>query len=144
MAAIIRIDEKFYVLASSALADERTRVLKYGDTFGVFNRYGDIECVAQGQLGLFHVETRHLNRLTIRLAGQIPLLLRSTVRDDNAFLSVDLTNVDISEDSRIAIPRGTLRVSVEIFIGGCLLRTVSVDQLWFNAKGSFSLVRIRS
>ena len=110
MAAIIRIDEKFYVLASSALADERTRVLKYGDTFGVFNRYGDIECVAQGQLGLFHVETRHLNRLTIRLAGQIPLLLRSTVRDDNAFLSVDLTNVDISEDSRIAIPRGTLHV----------------------------------
>jgi glycogen debranching enzyme len=107
---IIRINEKFYVLASSALADDRTRVLKHGDTFGVFNRYGDVECVAQGQLGLFHVETRHLNRLTLRLDEQTPLLLSSTVRDDNAFLSVDLTNVDISEEKRIIIPRGTLHV----------------------------------
>jgi glycogen debranching enzyme len=110
LADIIRINEKFYVLASSALADDRTRVLKHGDTFGVFNRYGDVECVAQGQLGLFHVETRHLDRLTIRLDGQTPLLLSSSVRDDNAFLSVDLTNVDIAEDKRIIIPRGTLHV----------------------------------
>jgi len=110
LADIIRINEKFYVLASSALADDRTRVLKHGDTFGVFNRYGDVECVAQGQLGLFHVETRHLDRLTIRLEGQTPLLLSSSVRDDNAFLSVDLTNVDIAEDKRIIIPRGTLHV----------------------------------
>jgi hypothetical protein len=34
---IIRFQDKFYVLASSSLADNRTRVLKYGETFGVFN-----------------------------------------------------------------------------------------------------------
>ena len=33
----IRFQDKFYVLASSSLADNRTRVLKYGETFGVFN-----------------------------------------------------------------------------------------------------------
>jgi glycogen debranching enzyme len=110
LADVIRIKEKYYVLASSALADDRTRVLKYGDTFGVFNRYGDVETVGQGQLGLFYVETRHLDRLTVRLEGQTPLLLSSTVRDDNAFLAVDLTNVDIARENRIAIPRGTLHV----------------------------------
>jgi len=107
---IIRIKGKYYVLASSALADDRTRVLKHGDTFAVFNRDGDIEAGGRMQLGLFHTETRHLNRMTIRLDGQAPLLLSSTVRDDNAFLSVDLTNVDIEGENQDGIPRGTLHV----------------------------------
>ena len=37
MGDIIRFQDKFYVLASSSLADNRTRVLKYGETFEVFN-----------------------------------------------------------------------------------------------------------
>lgn len=110
MSEIIRVEEKYYVLASSALADDRTRVLKYGDTFAVFNRYGDIEPVGQGQLGLFYGETRHLDRMTFRLNGENPLLLTSTVRDDNAFLSVDLTNAGINRERRSAIPHGTLHI----------------------------------
>ena len=82
--------------------------LKFADTFAVFNRNGDIEVVGQGQLGLFHVETRHLSRMTIRLNGQNPLLLSSNIRDDNSFLSVDLTNLDQSPDSVVGIPRGTV------------------------------------
>jgi glycogen debranching enzyme len=105
---IIRFQDKFYVLASSPLADDRTRVLKYGETFGVFNRYGDIEMVGQGQLGIFYVETRHLSRMTLRFDRQTPLLLASTVRDDNAFLSVDLTNFATGTQSDI--PRGTVHL----------------------------------
>jgi glycogen debranching enzyme len=105
---IIRFQDKFYVLASSPLADDRTRVLKYGETFGVFNRYGDIETVGQGQLGIFYVETRHLSRMTLRFDGQTPLLLASTVRDDNAFLSVDLTN--FGTGTQPDIPRGTVHL----------------------------------
>ena len=116
MGDIIRIKGKYYVLASSALADDRTRVLKYGDTFGVFNRDGDIEAAGRMQLGLFHTETRHLDRMTVRLDGQTPLLLSSTVRDDNAFLSVDLTNVDIAREKDDSIPRGTLHVYRSIFL----------------------------
>jgi glycogen debranching enzyme len=108
---IIRVKDKYYVLASSALADDRTRVLKYGDTFGVFNRYGDIETVGDGQLGLFHAETRHLSRLTLRLHGKAPLLLSSTIQDDNAFLSVDLTNFDsTAANGRVTIPRGIVHI----------------------------------
>jgi glycogen debranching enzyme len=108
---IIRVKDKYYVLASSALADDRTRVLKYGDTFGVFNRYGDIETVGDGQLGLFYAETRHLSRMTFRLHGKAPLLLSSTIQDDNAFLSVDLTNLDsTAANGHVSISRGIVHI----------------------------------
>jgi glycogen debranching enzyme len=64
---IIRVADEYYVRASSALADNRTRVLKYGDTFAVFNRYGDIEALGPSQFWLFHSESRHLSRFTLQL-----------------------------------------------------------------------------
>lgn len=132
MTDIIRVKDKFYVLASSALADDRTRVLKYGDTFGVFNRYGDIEAAGNTRLGLFHAETRHLSRMTFRLNGKTPLLLSSTIRDDNAFLSVDLTNLDISNSSGIAsIPRGTVHAYRSKF----LTEGICYEQLRFTNYG---------
>jgi hypothetical protein len=84
----------YYIRKSSALVDDRTRVLKSGDTFAVLNRYGDIEDLGFSQFGLFHAESRHLSRFTMRLHQQQPLVLGSAVREDNAFLSVDVTNVD--------------------------------------------------
>ena len=110
MTDIVRVEDEYYVRASSALADDRTRVLKYGDTFAVFNRYGDIEPLGTSRFGLFHAETRHLSRFTVRLNQKQPLLLSSTVRDDNAFLSVDLTNVDTSMNGGGDLPRGTVHL----------------------------------
>jgi glycogen debranching enzyme len=107
---IVRVEDEYYVRASSALADDRTRVLKYGDTFAVFNRYGDIEPLGTSRFGLFHAETRHLSRFTVRLNQKQPLLLSSTVREDNAFLSVDLTNVDTILDGDVELPRGTVHL----------------------------------
>ena len=73
MTDIVRVEDEYYVRASSALADDRTRVLKYGDTFAVFNRYGDIEPLGLSRFGLFHAETRHLSRFTVRLNQKQPL-----------------------------------------------------------------------
>ena len=106
MTDIVRLEDEYYVRASSALADDRTRVLKYGDTFAVFNRYGDIEPLGTSRFGLFHAETRHLSQLTLRLNQKQPLLLSSTIREDNAFLSVDLTNVDTNLNGDGELPRG--------------------------------------
>jgi glycogen debranching enzyme len=105
---IIRVADEYYVRASSALADDRTRVLKHGDTFAVFNRYGDIEALGPLQFGLFHAESRHLSLFALKLDHQQPLLLSSTIREDNAFLSVDLTNVDRAPDATESLSRGTL------------------------------------
>jgi glycogen debranching enzyme len=107
---IVRVADEYYVRASSALADDRTRVLKYGDTFGVFNRYGDIEAFVPSQFGLFHAESRHISRFAMRLNKQQPLLLSSTIREDNAFLSVDLTNVDSPLNGAEGLPRGTVHI----------------------------------
>ena len=85
-------------------------MLKHGDTFAVFDRYGDIRPVGLGEEGLFHDGTRFLNRLTLRLNRRQPLLLSSTVREDNALLTVDLTNADVSHEGRLALPRDTLHL----------------------------------
>src|SRR2546426_7513848 len=39
---IIRLQDQFYILATSSRIDDRTRVLKHGDTFAVFDRFGDM------------------------------------------------------------------------------------------------------
>ena len=111
MTDIVRVKDEYYVRASSALADDRTRVLKYGDTFAVFNRYGDIETFGPSQFGLFHAESRHLSPFTMRVNQQQPLLLSSTIHQDNAFLSVDLTNLDSPSNSDDdTLPRGTVHI----------------------------------
>ena len=110
MTDIVRVEDEYYVRASSALADDRTRVLKYGDTFAVFNRYGDIEAFGPSQFGLFHAEARHLSRFALRVNQQQPQLLSSTIREDNSFLSVDLTNLDSPTKNDDTLPRGTVHI----------------------------------
>ena len=92
---VIEVENQFYIRARSSFADSRTLVLLHGDTFAVFDRYGDIQIVGSGQQGIFHHETRYLSRLWLRISGLRPLLLSSTVREDNILLGVDLTNPDI-------------------------------------------------
>ena len=145
MSDIVRVEDEYYVRASSALADDRTRVLKYGDTFAVFNRYGDIEALGTSRFGLFHAETRHLSRFTLRLNQKQPLLLSSTIRDDNAFLSVDVTNVDTSLNGDAELSRGMVHLFRLQFLRGATcyqnfrllnygLQTVKVSlQLQFDA-----------
>ncbi|MGA2428429.1 MAG: amylo-alpha-1,6-glucosidase [Candidatus Acidiferrum sp.] len=117
MTDIVRVADEYYVRASSALVDDRTRVLKCGDTFAVLNRYGDIEDLGFSQFGLFHAESRHLSRFSLRLNQQQPLLLGSTVREDNAFLTVDVTNVDTALNTDDSLPRGTVHIFRSQFLG---------------------------
>jgi glycogen debranching enzyme len=107
---VLAVDNEYYVRATSGLADHRTRVLKYGDTFGVFNRYGDIEALGSLQFGLFHSESRHLSRMALRVNHQQPELLASTVRQDNALLAVDLTNLDEASGQQGCARRGMVHI----------------------------------
>ena len=107
---VIRIRDEFYIRSSSHRIDVRTRVLKQADTFAVFDRFGDIEPFGTGELGVYYQDTRFLCRLTLRLGKDRPLLLSSTIRDDNAVLAVDATNADVWRNGEIIIPQGTLHV----------------------------------
>jgi glycogen debranching enzyme len=107
---VIRIRDEFYIRSSSARVDLRTRVLKQGNIFAVFDRFGDVETFGSGELGLYYQDTRFLSRLTLKLGKDRPLLLSSTVREDNAVMAVDATNPDVWRDSEIVVPRGTIHV----------------------------------
>src|SRR5262249_11579714 len=114
----------FYILAPSPTADEQTRVLKDGDTFAVFDHYGDVKPSGMGEEGLYHEGTRYLSCFLLGLGKDRPLFLSSTVKDANDLLAVDLTNPDLARDGRVAVPRGTLHLSREKFLwdGACYER----------------------
>jgi hypothetical protein len=46
---VIRVEDQYYMLVTSPLADDRTRVLKHGETFAVFDRYGNIQALGLGE-----------------------------------------------------------------------------------------------
>jgi len=92
---VIQIQDQFYILATASRAGERTAVLQHGDTFAVFDLYGDIGIYGAGEQGLYHEGTRHLSRFRLRLNGLRPLLLSARVKDDNELFGADLTNPDM-------------------------------------------------
>ena len=108
--------QQYYIATKSAPPDDRTRVLKYGHIFGVFDRYGDIEPGGMGEEGIFFQGTRFLSELALFIGRSRPLLLSSTVREDNSLFTTDLTNLDISHNGHLAISRGTLLVTRSKFL----------------------------
>jgi glycogen debranching enzyme len=106
--------EDYYILATSAREDERTSVIKQGDSFGVFDRAGMIRQAGMGELGLYHHDTRYLSKFEIALERRRPLLLNSTVLRDN-LLNVDLANPDLP-DRADPLPRDSVHMFVQSFL----------------------------
>ena len=113
------VAEPFYIASRGPSARPR-RTLKYADTFAVFDSHGDMGASAGGPDGLFDHDTRYLSRLELLINGMQPLVLGSSVRDDNLTLTVDLTNPDVFQDGRIVLARDTIHI-------------VRTTYLWNNA-----------
>ncbi len=112
----VALEDQYPILSTSARGGEPTRVLKDGETFAVFDPYGDISSAGPGQHGIYHLGVRHLSKLELRIGRQRPLLLSSTVREDNDVLSIDLTNPDVLfEDGRL-FPRDIIHAFRMIFL----------------------------
>lgn len=121
---IIQVQDRYYILAGSALADDRTLVLKHGDAFAVFDRYGDILPLGLGRYGLFYEDTRHLDRLELRFGALRPLFLSSTITADDLALTADLTNPDLVDVDGRALRRDYVHVLRATFLhdGACHCR----------------------
>lgn len=89
---------QFFIPAAASLQERRPRTLKHGDTFAVFDYNGDALSGPGSPEGLYHRDTRYLSHLYLTINGQRPMLLSSTLRDDNATLTCDLTNPDLFDD----------------------------------------------
>ena len=111
----------YYIRATYSILERRPRTLKHGDTFGVFDHYGDVASGAGSPEGLFHKDTRYVSDLRVLLNGHRPLLLSSTVQDNNAILKADLANPDLFLDGRLELPRDVIHVVRSKFLwdGAC-------------------------
>lgn len=106
----IQLADQWYVAATSSRTDDRTRVLKHGKTFAVFDRFGDIHRIGSGEQGVYHDGTRFLSRLELRVNGRRPMLLNSSIRLDNTLLTVDLTTPDLGPVERPVVRKGTVHL----------------------------------
>jgi glycogen debranching enzyme len=85
----------FSIAAVTSLQERRPRTLKHGDCFAVFDPAGDAVAGTNSPEGFYVRDTRHLSTFLLTIEGKRPLLLTSTLRDDNATLTFDLTNPDL-------------------------------------------------
>src|SRR5579862_2313089 len=116
MDEIIQVENQYYIVASSARLNDRVRVLKHGESFGVFDPKGDILPIGHGEQGLYQEGTRYLSRLELRLQDRQPFLLSSTVEDEIPVLSVNLTNPDIAVNGNVTLRRNALHVARHSFL----------------------------
>jgi glycogen debranching enzyme len=123
--------QDYSILATASRPDERTRVVKDGETFGVFDHSGMIRHTSGSELGLYHEGTRFLSNFELALERRHPLLLGSTVRRDNV-LVVDLANPDLPDGSSGPLVRDT----VHMFVSGLLW-----DRAWYGRVRLQSYVR---
>jgi glycogen debranching enzyme len=105
----------FYISSSIAMRHAR-RVLKAGDSLAILDEFGNIEASTAAE-GFFFEDTRYLSRLSLAINGQAPLLLSSTVTEDNAKLEIDLTNPDLLERGHMVLPRDTVHLLRSAVVG---------------------------
>lgn len=111
----------FYIAASASPSRSRC-TLKHNDCFAVLDNHGDIGRSEGGGDGLFSYDTRHLSHFALLIDGMEPLLLGSSLRDDNLNLNVDLTNPDTVSPDNTPLPKDTVHVSRTTYLHNGALR----------------------
>jgi glycogen debranching enzyme len=106
----VRLDEQFYIIADAERPTAPLRVMKQGDSFGVFDQYGDIIPAETGEQGFYFDGTRFLSHLELLLGTRRPLFLNSTISEDNVIFTADLTNPDIRREGHVAVARGEVHI----------------------------------
>ncbi|MFW5879844.1 MAG: glycogen debranching N-terminal domain-containing protein, partial [bacterium] len=113
---IIKLKDKYYISADSTYADNRTKVLNYKDTFGIFDRWGDIKQIGKEIQGIYNDGTRYISNFDFMINNTRPLLLSSEIKEENEILSVDLTNSEIKDSNGVLISRGSIHIHRSKFI----------------------------
>ena len=85
-------------------------MLRHGELFAVFDRHGDALPSETGSHGFYYGGTRFLSEFSLWMEGARPALLGSTVRDEDALLTVDLANPDLLRGRETPILRDTIHV----------------------------------
>jgi glycogen debranching enzyme len=118
---------QYSIAANAAFQERRTRTLKQGDTFVVFDHRGNIGIEPGSTEGLYHRDTRILSKLSLLLEDARPLLLSSMVQDDNSVFIADLSNPDFYIGDQVAVRREQIHLHRLMFVwGGACYERLSV------------------
>jgi glycogen debranching enzyme len=110
MTEILKLEEQFAIVSEAERPAATVRVLKQDDTFAVYDPHGDIIPGPGSPYGLYYAGTRFLSCFEVRLGRRQPLLLSSTVAEDNTSFTADLTNPDVVREGKVIFSRGALHV----------------------------------
>ncbi len=110
MAEVLKLAEQYAIVAEAERPPTPVRVLKHGDGFAVFDPRGDIVPAQSGEQGFYYAGTRFLSQFELLLANRPPLLLSSTISEDNTVFTADLTNPDVLKGDRVVVARGLLHM----------------------------------
>lgn len=124
MAEMLKLEEQFAILSEAEQPAATVRILKQDDSFAVFDPHGDMTPGPASPYGLYYAGTRFLSRFELQLGNRQPLLLSSTVAEDNTVFTADLTNPDVVRDGTVVLSRGTLHLfrSRALWNGGSIER----------------------
>ncbi len=93
-----------------------TYTLKHEEGFAIFDVYGNIDIEKNPEEGVYYEGTRFLSHCKLYIFDQNPILLSSSVKEDNSIFTADLTNPHIFKDGEIIIPEGTIHILRTKFI----------------------------
>lgn len=112
------------VRGSSNVVHERVSI-KHGDCFVVCDRRGDI--LRDTETGFYAGGTRYLSQLELRAAGDAPVMLSSSLSDDDVELAVVQTNARLSGGENGDVPRQAVLFARELTVAdGRLLTRIEV------------------
>ena len=132
---------------------QNTHAIKYGDTFAVFDLFGDINALRE--CGVYRQDTRFLSRLALRIDNERPALVNSAVSDDSVVVTIDLAFRDLRIRrtkflwnamlyERLEIQNGsdsTVELSLEV--GADFVDLFEVRGFKRASRGCFDPVRVR-
>lgn len=93
---MIKINDQYYILASSAVAEQKAIALKSDDSFAVIDKYGDIKSIGESADGLYFRGTRFLSRMEFKVNNETPFILSSFLNEENEMQTINLTNSSTS------------------------------------------------
>jgi glycogen debranching enzyme len=107
---------EWFISESAAYVDDRTHVLNHYDTFAILGRSGDIRSFKNDVQGIYHKDTRYVSRLELKVNGERPRLLSSTVKEENEVLSIDLAAHLTEEENGVVIQREMIHIHRSQFV----------------------------
>jgi glycogen debranching enzyme len=108
----------YEIAATASLHERRPRTLKHNDTFAVFDQSGDVLAFPGSPEGVYRHDTRFLSQFLLTMnGGARPILLSSSLRDDNSVLNCDLTNPDLpAAEGKAALQNDRIHIRRTRFI----------------------------